>query len=202
MTGGLGVRLPSAAFSFATSMILPFNDTIPFAVRNTRAPLSGQAEASAPKAGVAPASAASRQATTPIQPLDRGNLCFKVHPYAFTLPHPVPVMSSYGIREQDVVLHWASTNIVENERTSGANDHTIRNNSDMRQVARKLPGHQIPRHEARRRAVPFDPGPIALQELLQIRNPAVIDVRIRSAEAPMPGIDSEVRAHMSSCTRT
>jgi hypothetical protein len=60
----------------------------------------------------------------------------------------------------------------------------------------EIPGDKISWMVVLRIFRDFNGGTASLEKLHQIRNPAVVDIRIRRLHAPLPGIVRKIRSHV------
>lgn len=93
-------------------------------------------------------------------------------------------MAGDPIAEQYVIECWPGADIVDDQRMAASETGSVGNDTDVGQVARQHPGHQIARFiaagltgDGKHLAVPAKEG-------LQIRHPAMIDIAVGTGQAP------------------
>ena len=86
--------------------------------------------------------------------------------------------------EQEIVLSSARTDVVNDERPTGAFGFVRRNNPDMRDTAGQLPGHQISAPEVLGFIADWKGPTLAGKIDAQVRDAAVIDIGVCGSEPP------------------
>lgn len=106
-------------------------------------------------------------------------------------------MSRDLVREEDVLDLHARSDVVDDQRPSRGERRTFRDDTDVGKTRGKTPGHEVAgpvirSPGAHRKSLPMPP-----EEDLEVRNPTVIDVRVRPPQAPDFRVARPVPLHVA-----
>ena len=107
----------------------------------------------------------------------------------------ISVVSDNLELEKNIFFLCPMPDIVDHKR------HSIRclpvgHDTDVEDTLAEIPGDKISRMVVFRIFRDFNGGTASLEKLHQIRNPAVVDIRIRRLHAPLPGIVRKIGFHV------
>jgi len=107
----------------------------------------------------------------------------------------ISVVSDNLELEKNIFFLCPMPDIVDHKR------HSIRclpvgHDTDVEDTLAEIPGDKISRMVVFRIFRDFNGGTASLEKLHQIRNPAVVDIRIRRLHAPLPGIVRKIGSHV------
>ena len=107
----------------------------------------------------------------------------------------ISVVSDHLELEKNIFFLCPMPDIVDHKR------HSIRclpvgHDTDVEDTLAEIPGDKISWMVVLRIFRDFNGGTASLEKLHQIRNPAVVDIRIRRLHAPLPGIVRKIRSHV------
>jgi len=117
------------------------------------------------------------------------------YPLFFLASEIISVVSDNLELEKNIFFLCPMPDIVDHKR------HSIRclpvgYDTDVEDTLAEIPGDKISRMVVFRIFRDFNGGTASLEKLHQIRNPAVVDIRIRRLHAPLPGIVRKIGSHV------
>ena len=117
------------------------------------------------------------------------------YPLFFLASEIISVVSDNLELEKNIFFLCPMPDIVDHKR------HSIRclpvgYDTDVEDTLAEIPGDKISRMVVFRIFRDFNGGTASLEKLHQIRNPAVVDIRVRRLHAPLPGIVRKIGSHV------
>jgi len=117
------------------------------------------------------------------------------YPLFFLASEIISVVSNNLELEKNIFFLCPMPDIVDHKR------HSIKclpvgHDTDVEDTLAEIPGDKISRMVVLRIFRDFNGGTTSLKKLHQIRDPSVVDIRIRRLHAPLPGIVRKIGFHV------
>jgi len=120
---------------------------------------------------------------------------FPIFVLSFLIFKIISVVSDHLKLEKNIFFLYPMPDIVDYKRYS-IGCLPVGHNTDVEDTLSEIPGDEISRMVVLRIFRDFNGCTTALEKLHQIRNPAVVNIRIRRLHAPLPGIVRKIGSHV------
>ena len=104
-------------------------------------------------------------------------------------------MSNYPELEKDILFLCPLSDIVDYKRYS-VGCSTVGHDTDVEDTFSEIPGDEVSQMVVLRIFGDFDGVGFSLKKFHQIRNPSMVDIRIRRLHTPLPGIVRKIGFHV------